>query len=688
MPLENEFLRSLALVLCVAALTTVLFQRLRQPVVLGYLLAGLIIGPHFPVPLVADRDTVVTMSELGMILLMFYLGLEFSLRKLLKIGLTAGIITFIEVAIMLWLGGLTGRLLGWTQSECLFTGAIIAISSTTIIAKMFEELHVDNRLREKVFAILIGEDLIAVVLLTILTTLSVGQAITAQGLALTSARLGGFLVTLLVVGILIIPRLMRFIIRLHRPETTLVASIGICFAISLVAQAFGYSVALGAFFAGVLIAESGEQKHVEHLVRPVRDMFAAVFFVSVGMLIDPQLIAKNWQAVMVLSIVVIVGKIIGVSCGAFITGHGIPLSIKAGMSLSQIGEFSYIIAALGLSMGVTGKFLYPVAVAVSGITTLTTPWLIRSSPYVAAFVDRSLPQRLQSFVALYGSWIEKLRLSPGQKTTGNRIRRQILLQILDASLLAGLIIGLSVFQNVLTQEIITRTGMGIAIAGAVIFGIALAAMLFLCIGLTRVSRALARTIANQALPPPLHNRVDVAHAPRNAFIMILQIVNLLIVGALLIAVTQPFLSPVQGSVVMGLLLLTLCVGFWRSTHQLEEHVRAGSLALVEVLAKKGPGIDQHLPDQPQSLVLYNNLFPGMGDPVQIRIPDGALYGSKTIAELNIRGKTGGIILAIRRGDIAIAMPTADEKLLPGDIVAVAGSNEAVEAVRALLVTLP
>jgi CPA2 family monovalent cation:H+ antiporter-2 len=682
MYIEHEFLRNLALVLCVSAVTTILFQRLRQPVVLGYLLAGLIIGPHFPIPLVADQDIIKTMSELGVILLMFYLGLEFRLRRLLRNGVTAGLITVIEVAIMLWLGSLAGRLLGWTHLESLFTGAILAISSTTIIAKVFEENKVEARLKEKVFAVLIGEDLIAVLILTLLTALSTGTTLTVQSFSIAIGRLAGFLAILLVVGILVVPRLMRFVIRLKRPETTVIASIGICFAISLIALAFGYSVALGAFFAGILIAESGEQEHVEHLVRPVRDVFAAVFFVAVGMMIDPQLILKYWHAVLVLTAVLVFGKFFGVGIGTFITGHGIPMSIRAGLSFTQIGEFSFIIAALGLSMGVTGDFLYPVAVAVSGLTALTTPWLIRVSPAVAEFVDRLLPQRLQSFVALYGSWIEKLRTSPGRKTTGNRIRRQVLLQLLDASLLAGLIIGLSIFQTVLVRKIATLTGVGAALAGVFMLGVAFVAAVPLCIGLTRVSRAMARSIATIALPSPLRDRIDMAHTPRNAFIMTLQIVNLLIVGVVLVAVTQPFLSPVQSSIVMSLLLVILGVGFWRSTYQLEEHVRAGSLALVEVLTRRSKDVKHDA--LPQSMEPFHTLFPGMGDPLQIEIPAGANCIGKTIAELNIRGRTGGIILAIRRNNDAIAVPAATERLLAGDVLAVAGSNEAVHAVRSLL----
>jgi CPA2 family monovalent cation:H+ antiporter-2 len=290
----HEFLRTLAVVLCVAAVTTVVFQRLRQPVVFGYLLAGMIVGPHIPIPLVADEAIVETLSELGVILLLFSLGLEFSLRKLLRIGPTAGLVAVAQSSGMVWIGYVLGQLLGWTTLESVFAGAVIAISSTTIIAKAFEEQRVKGRFTEIVFGVLIIEDLIGIFLIAILTTVATGTAVSASSLAVTGARLATFLAGLIGVGLLVVPRTIRAVVRMNRPETTLVASIGICFAAALLALSFGYSVALGAFIAGSLVAESGEEKVVEHLVQPVRDVFAAIFFVSVGVLIDPAIVAQHW----------------------------------------------------------------------------------------------------------------------------------------------------------------------------------------------------------------------------------------------------------------------------------------------------------------------------------------------------------------------------------------------------------
>src|SRR6266540_3534046 len=380
-----DLLTDLALIMCVAAVTTLVFQRLRQPVVLGYLLAGVLVGPHLPLPLFANEETAHTLSELGVILLMFSLGLEFRLRKLVKLVPTGGVVAVVECSLMVWLGYLAGRAFGWTGYESLFVGAAVAISSTTIIVKAFAE---------NAQSISSGP--------------SKGPAPPATSSHEPSSRSPTRALSELVFGMLIVPRLVRAVVRLHRNETTVVTAVGICFAFALLARSFGYSVALGAFLAGALVAESGAAKIVEQRVEPVRDVFAAVFFVSVGMLIDPAVVWQNLPAVLVLTVVVVVGKLVGVSIGAFVGGNGIRTSVQAGLSMGQIGEFSFIIAGVGLALGATRSFIYPVAVAVSAITTLLTPFAIRASGRVASAVDRRLPHAVQTYAALYGAWVQGL----------------------------------------------------------------------------------------------------------------------------------------------------------------------------------------------------------------------------------------------------------------------------------------
>src|SRR5690349_9246104 len=448
------------------------------------------------------------LSELGVILLMFSLGLEFSVRKLVAVAPTAGVTALLQSSLMVWLGFVIGRLFGWTNLESLFAGAVIAISSTTIIAKAFDEQRVSGRLRELVVGILIVEDLIAVLLMAILTGVASGSGLAPGPLAATVGRLAAFLVGLVGVGMLVVPRSIRAIGRLNRRETTMVASIGICFAVALLAQAFGYSVALGAFIAGSLVAESGEEKQIERLVEPVRDVFAAVFFVSVGMLIDPALVARRWAAVVVLTTAVIIGKVVGVSLGAFLTGSGMRTSVQAGLSLAQIGEFSFIIAGLGLTLHATGEFLYPVAVAVSALTTLLTPWMIRASEPIAAWVDRKLPKPLQTFAALYGSWLEELRARRPAPAAKLGLRRLFRLLVLDAALIAGIIVVTSASIRAVVSFAGDRLGLSELLARTLAIAIAIAVSAPFCIGVVRVSQKLGLTLARLALPAEKDRRVD------------------------------------------------------------------------------------------------------------------------------------------------------------------------------------
>ena len=436
-------------------------------------------------------------------LLMFSLGLEFSLRKLVKVAPTAGVIAVIQSSLMVWLGYLVARAFGWTRYEALFCGAAVAISSTTIIVKAFEDQK-DQKgtkgLQEIVFGILIVEDLIAIVLLTILTAVASGAGLSASELAVSLGKLAGFLAVVLVGGMFLVPRLMRAVVRLRRDETTVVAAVGLAFGLALLARWAGYSVALGAFLAGALVAESGAAKIIEHRVEPVRDVFAAVFFVSVGMLIDPVLVWQHKFAVLVLTAVVVVGKLVGVTVGTFLAGYGVRTSVQAALSLGQIGEFSFIIAGVGLSLGVTRHFLYPVAVAVSALTTLLTPWMISASGRAASYVDRRLPHSMQTYAALYGAWVQGLRSTREHRTSWTRIRRLVVLLAVDIAVVAAIIIAaaLSTPRALGIAAEIGRFDPGLA---RLAVGAATVALLIpFVLGAIRIARALGIALAVEALP--------------------------------------------------------------------------------------------------------------------------------------------------------------------------------------------
>jgi CPA2 family monovalent cation:H+ antiporter-2 len=673
----HEFLKSLTIVLVVAAVTTVLFQRLRQPVVLGYIIAGLIVGPHVPIPLVADPGIVHTLSELGVILLMFFLGLEFSLAKLVRVGPTAGVTAVIQTGLMAWLGFLVGRLFGWTPIESIFAGAIVAISSTTIIAKVFDEYKIGGRLREFVVGVLLFEDLIAIVFMAILTAVATGAGLSTGALTSTVGRLVMFLIILLGVGILVIPRFIRLVTRLGRAETTLVASVGVCFATAYVAQAAGYSVALGAFLAGSLVAESGHAEEIENLVRPLRDVFAAIFFVSVGILIDPVLVVEHWGAVVALTLVVIVGKLVGVSLGAFLVGTGSRTAVQAGLSLAQIGEFSFIIASLGLSLGATRAFLYPVAVAVSGITTLTTPWLIRAAEPAAAWIDRKLPRPLQTFVSLYAAWLERLRATAAERRSPG-VGRFVRLLALDAAVLSALIIAVALQLDQAIVWLGDAVGLTDAVALTVVLVAAAVAATPLVIGIGRLARRLGQTLGDMALPRA-QGKADLGAAPRRTLAVALQLGIVLVLSVVIVAITQLVLPSYAGPVVLAALLAGFAIALWRSAQDLESHVRAGAQAVIEGLrayAQGGPaGGERKMAD-------VDRLLPGLGAPVAVEVGADSAWVGKSLAELNLRGRTGATVLAISRGGDSIVVPPAGERLQAGDILALAGSHDAIEAAKA------
>jgi CPA2 family monovalent cation:H+ antiporter-2 len=627
---------------------------------------------------------------------MFALGLEFSLRTLFAVIPTAGIIALLQTSAMVALGFLAGQSFGWTRLESIYAGGVIAISSTTIIVKAFAEQGITGRFTQIVFGVLIIEDLIGILMLAILTAVSAGGGVTPGALLGTTARLAAFLLALVVVGLLIVPRLVRAVVRLNLPEATVVTAVGICFAGAYLALTFGYSVALGAFLAGSLVAESGEAKTVEHQVQPVRDVFAAIFFVAVGMLIDPRLIAEHWMPVLVFTLLVIGGKVVAVSLGSFVAGYGVRTSVQAGMSLAQIGEFSFIIAGVGLASGATGEFLYPIAVAVSAITTLTTPWLIRSAAPVASFVDRRLPQPLQNFVALYGSWMAALRASKVGTTERSRDRRLRILLLGDFLLLTLIGTVTLVWSETATTWVSTTSGLTPSAAhNAVVIGGILAGLPFAA-GFLRLSRAIGLSLAYRALPAPQSGRVDLAAAPRRAIVVTWQFALGSLIGIPLLAVTHSLLPPPMSVVVILLVLSLLGIALWRSATNLQLHTMAGAQVIVAALGRQmasepeaSETAETSVSDTGHhSLVHIFEMIPGLGEPVVFRVEDSHYATGKSLAQIDLRDATDATVLVIRRKGEPVVLPVGKEVLLAGDTLALAGTEEAVESAKELLANGP
>lgn len=694
----HTFLATLALVLCTAAVTTILFQRFKQPVILGYLLAGLMVGPHVMlVPAIANTQATEILAELGVILLLFGIGLEFSLRKLMRTGGPSFVTGAIAISLIFWLGHTAAVMLGWNGTEALFTGAAIAVSSTTIIAKAFEERKVRGKVRNLVFGVLIVEDLVSILMLAGLTTVAAGQATSAGQLAGTALQLVGTLVVVTVVGLFTIPRAMRWVTKLGSNETTLVTAVGLCFAGAYGAEYLGYSVALGAFLAGSLIAESGEGHHVETLVIPVRDVFAAIFFVSVGMLINPALVAEHWIAVLVLTLLVVFGKVFAVSLGAFLSGAGNRVAVQTGMSMAQIGEFSFIIAAVGATSPQVRDFLYPVMVAVSAVTTLITPWLIGASESASGWFDRKLPKPLQTYASLYATWVRDLGRAGKSPSVGARRRRMIRWLLVDAASVVAITIGASLVWDALREWLVRELLWPERLAAAAVWtAVAVVSAPFL-FGIFRMARGLAELLARSALPGT--ERMDRAVAPRRVLIVTLEIGIVLVVGLPLVAVTQPFLPPFRGAAVLLAILLLLAIAAWRSLTNLEGHVHAGAEVLIAALRSSLPpeqataempttGLTGLYPVDPTAvdrLTTATHMLPGIGAPTPFRMEPHYAAAGKTLAEVGLRGRTGATVLAISRGGVGIPAPSKIERLEAGDTLVLVGTKEALRDARRILI---
>ncbi len=439
---SSLFIQDLTVVMLIAGAVTILFRRLCQPVILGYILAGVIIGPYSPpFSLIHNQEIIHTLAELGVILLLFSLGLHFNLQKLGRVGLAAFIAAFFEILFMVWIGDEIGNYLGWNDLNSLFLGGILAISSTTIIVKAFEELGlIEEKFSELVFGVLIVEDILAMALIALLSSIALTGSLQVREIFQTLGRLGIFLTLLLVLGLLLVPPLLRWIDRFKSKETMLVSVLALCFGVSLIAIQLGYSEALGAFIIGAIIAEVKGITKVESLILPIRDMFSAIFFVSVGMMINPVHLQAHWPLILLLCGVVIIGKVLTCSFGTLIAGYDLKTSFRVGMSLAQIGEFSFIIATLGLSLKVTNEALYPIAVMLSAITTFTTPYLIRYSDRIAEVFLRLSPARLVKLLRLYTIWLQKAFHQGSQDESRAEIKRALLQLAINLVLVAGIFI--------------------------------------------------------------------------------------------------------------------------------------------------------------------------------------------------------------------------------------------------------
>ncbi len=537
-----SFIQDLAVIMLVAGVVTILFHRLKQPVVLGYIVAGFIIGPHTPpFGLIHDEDTIKTLAELGVIFLMFCLGLEFSLRKLFKVGATAFIAAFLEIILMIWIGYEIGRWFDWNTMDSLFLGAILAISSTTIIVKALNDLKMKNqRFAQLIFGVLIVEDILGIGIIALLSSIAVSGTVSSGEVFSTVGKLSLFMIVALVIGILLVPRLLAYVAKFESNEMLLITVLGLCFGFCLLVVKLEYSMVLGAFLIGAIMAESRQLIKIERLIEPVRDMFSAIFFVAIGLMIDPQILLQYAWPIAVITVAVVLGKMLSCGLGAFIAGNDGRTSLRVGMGLSQIGEFSFIIAALGMTLQVTSDFLYPVAVAVSAITTLLTPYLIRGADPLSLKIAAVMPKRLSRVFGLYGEWLRSIQPQGEGAMLASMIRKIILQVGVNLALVVAIFFAGSYF----------AARIGGYLEGwisdpswqkALIWGGALLLSLPFLIAAYRKLKALSMLLAEMSVKPEMAGRHT--QRVRRVIAELIPLLSLLVIFLLLAALSASILRP-------------------------------------------------------------------------------------------------------------------------------------------------
>jgi CPA2 family monovalent cation:H+ antiporter-2 len=577
---EIGFIRDLAVVMLVAGATTILFQRLRQPVLLGYILAGVLIGPHTPGMLVNDPRAIDDISNLGVVLLMFTLGLEFSVRKLREVGIGVLAVAVAEVALMLWIGYGIGGLFGWAGMDALFLGAIISLSSTMVATRTL----VEGGQRQLPFAqlvvgLLVAEDLLAIVMLTLLTAVAIGGSVQAEAAFTLIGHLGLFVVVGMILGLLLLPRLVDYVAGFGRDETLLVSVLGICFGASLLAAWMGFSVALGAFLAGAVVAESRSVERVLRLVEPLRDMFAALFFVAIGLKIDPAMLLQYALPALLITAVVIVGKTLACSLGVFVVGHDARTALRSGLGMAQIGEFSFVIATLGLSLGVISGFIYPIAVSVSVLCMFASPYLGRSADTLANGLRRLTPRSVRLLATSYSGWLENLK-PVDENATIAAIFRRLLWHIAINILLVMTLFVIGAYINGHNWDWFSLFGIHRDLRHTLIWACALFLSLPMLIAIYRKAEALGMLLAEIGIRERFAGAYT--QAIRNVLARIIPLATLLMLALLVSALGSTILPPRGIALSLIVLGVVLAVVLWRSLVKMHARLQA---ALKDTLNK-------------------------------------------------------------------------------------------------------
>ena len=645
-----DLISDLGLILITAAIAVLLFRMLKQPLVLGYLVAGFLAGNQFDFfPTVKDIHSVEVWAEIGVIFLLFSLGLEFSFKKLMKVGGTASITALTQIIAMVTIGYFVGQLMGWNKMNSIFLGVILSISSTTIILKTFDELGVKSqKFAGNVIGSLIVQDIIAILMMVLLSTIAVSQQFSGMELVFSVLKLIFFLTIWFVVGIFFIPTLLKKAKHLLTDEMMLIISLALCLLMVIFAAGVGFSPALGAFIMGSIIAETTQAEHIEHLVKPVKDLFGAVFFVSVGMLINPDTLVEYAIPVAILTLVVILGQSISSTIGSLLSGQPLKQSIQAGMSLSQIGEFSFIIATLGTTLKVTSDFLYPIVVAVSAITTFTTPFMVKFAVPFSSFIEKKLPKKWVKRIQLYSANTEEIK----SKSNWQIVLRSYLIQVIIHSIIIVAII-------LLSSNFILPMVQGSK------FGHAIAALITLVILSPFLWALSLRRVAVEQVGILLQEK---KHQGPIIMLVLLRIaLTLFYIGFILNTFFSSGVAVVAFLIAIGAYIL-----FPKRLHAVYNKIESHFISNFN---------DREIRKENKR---QSTLSPWDGHMAEFDIARESNLAGKTLEELSIREQFGINIASIRRGDVLINIPIRTERLFPGDEISVIGTDDQVKEFKIYL----
>ncbi len=648
----------LALILITAGVITVIFKWLKQPLVLGYILAGFFIGPYFKwFPVITDPGNVHVWSDIGIVFLMFALGLEFSIKKLKKVGATGAITALTELAIMFLIGNTVGHLIGFSSMDCIFLGCMLSISSTAIIIKSFDDLKLkQQKFTSTVTAVLVVEDLIAVLLLVVLSTISVSKTFDGGQLAMSMVKLVFFLIVWFVFGIYLIPTFLRWMRKYMTEETLLLVAVGLCFAMVVLAAKAGFSTALGAFVMGAILAETIEADVIHRLITPLKNLFSAVFFVSVGMLIQPAVLGQHWLTVLIIAASIILFKSMAATTGVLLSGKPLKTAVQSGFCFCQIGEFSFIIAGLGLSYGVIDQNLYPIIVSVSILTTFVTPYMIKGATPFYNWLEPRLSDKVKKHLEHYS---EHAFGDDGDKAALPLfIRKQLTGILLHGAILAAIVLLSLGLLRPFLDNLIGEIGIPqiwsrlIGLLGTLV----IMAPFLWAVSVKNVSRKKIRE---------LFDTYRFSQAVIIPIFVLRYFVALFAVGAVIagyVDIAVGFLMVLAIIVVAVVLFSRKADGFYS---RIEE-------SFTKNFNSRQAQAAFHIPKGMENEFAME----------RIRMTAASPLAGKSLAQNQLRERYGANIVTIERGDDIIDMPSKDQILMPADVLTVIGTEDQVSAIRA------